>query len=91
MNADRVLGTAGGLAGIGGIWAAVHAAAPDGVTFSAGALSVTAILLAIMATVVATLFRMLLDLYREAMRLAERGTGVIETIADKPGGGKGGK
>lgn len=79
MSADRtLLATGGGLAGVGGIWAAVHTAAPNGVELSAGALSITAILLVALVAVIVALFGLLLTAKEvqiaEWKRLAERCT-----------------
>lgn len=49
-----------GLGSIGGIWAAIHAAAPDGVSFNAGSLAITVILLVVMSAIVVGMFTLLL-------------------------------
>lgn len=83
MSTDRVvLATGGGLAGIGGIWAAVNTAAPQGVEFSAGALAISTILLVTTLSAILGLFGMLLASKEEQIsewkRLALRGTDVAD-------------
>lgn len=79
MTSDRLVLAGGGtLGGIGGIWAAVHTAAPEGIQFSAGALAITAILLALLVSAILGLFGLLLAAQQaqiaELRRLAFRAT-----------------
>src|SRR5690348_2234054 len=83
MSGDRVLlATGGGLAGIGGIWAAVNTAVPNGVQFSSGALAISSILLVALVSAIISLFGLLLaskDVQiAEWKRLALRGTDVAD-------------
>jgi hypothetical protein len=79
--------------GVGGIWVAIHAAAPDGVHLSAGALAITTILLLLMAGAVSFLFGMLIAALNaqiaDLKRLAFRGTDVaaeaVKELAAKEG------
>lgn len=83
MSAEKTaITTVAGLGSIGGIWAAVHTAAPEGVCYSAGTLAITTILVVLLISAIIALFWLLIAekdaQIKELRRLAYRGTELTE-------------